>query len=466
MATRRDQLQSYQFLLQRVISSLVMRETDPFQSPLRRGTGAIFAGVMIAVIVAAGFGVVGMLTKIGNKTWKTGGSIVVEKETGASYVYRDGVLHPMLNYASALLAGKGKSKVFEVPANSLVDVPRGNTLGIPGAPMSLPDSGRTVDGDWSLCAVPKLTAAGNSFVRTNLVIGRTPTGGEPLTNDALLVKDLKTGSDYLIWHRHRYLLTDTDTVLKALYTINQQPAEVGTAWLDALPEGQDIGPITINNAGKPSAKVPGWHNGDLVYEETGTGRQYYVVLDDGVAELTSVQRFIVAKQMGESSDGAAMPNASDAPQSNELTTTGGVTDPPTEVPKLVSVSPVSDTSCAMFDGRSTPSRIVVGGSFPGLGSGIQTHSQSSTGTSLADRIMVPAGHIAVVRAMASDTAEDSTGTFTLVTDTGKRFSVPSKQVLAQLGYSESEAVAMPASLLLRVPAGPALTPSAARQPAN
>lgn len=466
MATRRDQLQSYQFLLQRVISSLVMRETDPFQAPLRRGTGAIFAGVMIAVIVAAGFGVVGMLTKIGNKTWKTGGSIVVEKETGASYVYRDGVLHPMLNYASALLAGKGTSKVFQVPANSLVDVPRGTTLGIPGAPMSLPSSGRTVNGEWSLCAVPKSSAAGNPLVQTNLVISRTPAGGVPLTNDALLVKDLKTGAVYLIWHRHRYLITDTTIVLKGLYTSNHPPAEVGTAWLDALPEGKDIGPITIDNEGKSSAAVPGWQNGALVYDQTGTGRQYYVVLDDGVAPLTSVQRYIVARQTGVSPEGTAMTNASAAPQSKELTSAGDATDPPAEPPRLVDVAPSIDTSCAMFSGKSTPARIVVGGTFPGLGSGIPTGSQSSKGTSLADRIMVPAGHIAVVRAMASDTADDSTGTFTLVTDTGQRFSVPSKQVLGQLGYSESEAVSVPASLLLRVPAGPALTPHAARQPAH
>ncbi|MEN3308214.1 MAG: hypothetical protein V7603_4416, partial [Micromonosporaceae bacterium] len=41
MASRRDQLQSYQFLIHRVISALVMRETDPAESPLRRGVGAV-----------------------------------------------------------------------------------------------------------------------------------------------------------------------------------------------------------------------------------------------------------------------------------------------------------------------------------------------------------------------------------------------------------------------------------------
>ena len=94
MATRRDQLQSYQFLTQRVISAFVMRETDPPQSPLRRGIGAVFAGVMVAVIVGAVFGVYGLLTKVGSNNWKVDGTVVVEKESGATFVYQGGTLHP------------------------------------------------------------------------------------------------------------------------------------------------------------------------------------------------------------------------------------------------------------------------------------------------------------------------------------------------------------------------------------
>src|SRR2546425_3429764 len=104
MASRRDQLQSYQFLTQRVLSALVMRETDPAQSPLRRGVGAVFVGVMLAVMAGAGFGIYGLVTKVGSTNWKTEGAVVVEKESGATYVYLGGKLHPPLNYASPLLA--------------------------------------------------------------------------------------------------------------------------------------------------------------------------------------------------------------------------------------------------------------------------------------------------------------------------------------------------------------------------
>src|SRR3954451_15744884 len=152
MASRRDQLHSYQFLLQRVISALVMRETDPAQAPLRRGVGAAFAGVMIAVIVAAGFGVYGIFTGVGSNNWQANGSVVVEKETGASFVYTGGMLHPMLNYASALLAsGQPSPQTFRVAASKLVGVPRGVTLGIPGAPNSLPAATQALGPPWTLC---------------------------------------------------------------------------------------------------------------------------------------------------------------------------------------------------------------------------------------------------------------------------------------------------------------------------
>jgi hypothetical protein len=61
MASKKDQLQSYQFLVQRFVSALVMRETDPAQMPFRRLAGAAFASVMVAVLALAGVGIYGLL---------------------------------------------------------------------------------------------------------------------------------------------------------------------------------------------------------------------------------------------------------------------------------------------------------------------------------------------------------------------------------------------------------------------
>ncbi|GAA3386885.1 hypothetical protein GCM10020369_27270 [Cryptosporangium minutisporangium] len=61
MASTKDQLQSYQFLVQRFVSALIMRETDPAQVPFRRLAGAAFASVMIAVLALAGVGIYGLI---------------------------------------------------------------------------------------------------------------------------------------------------------------------------------------------------------------------------------------------------------------------------------------------------------------------------------------------------------------------------------------------------------------------
>src|SRR5689334_20707313 len=101
MATRRDQLQSHQFMMQRVTSALVIHDTDPQQSPFRRFAGSAFAGLMIAIIMVAGVAIYGMLINGGKKTWRSDSAIVLEKETGVRYVYREAsnTLHPVANYA-------------------------------------------------------------------------------------------------------------------------------------------------------------------------------------------------------------------------------------------------------------------------------------------------------------------------------------------------------------------------------
>jgi hypothetical protein len=80
-------------MVQRVVSALVLRETDPPQSPFRRVATAALASVLVAVVIAAGFGVYGVFTNRGDRSWRTDGAVIVEKGTGAVYVWRENKLH-------------------------------------------------------------------------------------------------------------------------------------------------------------------------------------------------------------------------------------------------------------------------------------------------------------------------------------------------------------------------------------
>ncbi len=143
--------------------------------------------------------------------------------------------------------------------------------------------------------MPSRDLAGNPITTTQLAVGRGPTGGRALGDDALLVRDARTGDTALIWHSHRYRVASPTTVLLSLFGDQRTMVSVGTAWLNGLPEGADIGAITIAGGGARSAAVPGRHVGDLVFDQVGTGaEQFYVVLRDGLAAITELQKDILA----------------------------------------------------------------------------------------------------------------------------------------------------------------------------
>jgi hypothetical protein len=83
MPSRQDQLQSYRFTVQRVVSALVMRETDPEQPPFRRAAGAVLAGVLVAVIGLGGFVAYGAIAGDGGTEWRDTSALIVERESGA-----------------------------------------------------------------------------------------------------------------------------------------------------------------------------------------------------------------------------------------------------------------------------------------------------------------------------------------------------------------------------------------------
>src|SRR5947208_915421 len=104
LASRQSQLHSYQFATQRTVSALVTRDPDPAQPPFRRVGGSVFASLMVAILALGAVGIYGLIVSGGNTTWRADGAVVVEREQGATLDYLNGELHPLLNYASALLA--------------------------------------------------------------------------------------------------------------------------------------------------------------------------------------------------------------------------------------------------------------------------------------------------------------------------------------------------------------------------
>ncbi|MFJ6198343.1 type VII secretion protein EccB [Micromonospora sp. NPDC092111] len=458
MTTRRDQLQSYQFMTQRVMSAFVMRETDPQQSPLRRGVGALFGGLMVAVLVAAGVGIYGLLTKVGGDSWRKPGSVVVEKESGATYIYLDGRLHPTLNYTSALLAaGRPGTPVVRVSSSTLSSVPRGVTMGILNAPDSLPAANRRAGLPWTVCSAPTVDDTGRTINTVTLGLAAGPSGARGIGDDGLLVKDASLGMNYLVWHGRRHLVQGSRVVVPALFGA-VTPAPVGTAWLNALPAGVDLAALPVPDRGDQSREVPGRRNGDVLVTQTASGPQHYLVLADGVAPITPVQQAIQVGQSGRQPAQVALSDVTSVPRSQQVPRPPDRGQPPATPPKLVSPEPGQQV-CAATRDAGTPPELTVGGTLPGADRAAPTGSVSPDGIPLADRIAAPAGRVTVLKLIGSP------GSYSIVTDLGIRYPVPSADALSLLGYPADRALAVPPSLTMLIPTGPTLDPRVAVRPA-
>ncbi|QSB15311.1 type VII secretion protein EccB [Natronosporangium hydrolyticum] len=489
MASRRDQLHSYQFMMQRVVSSVMVHETDPEQHPLRRGVGAAFAGVMVAALVAVAFGVYGVISGNQAGRWQEPGAIIIERETGAHYVYlADGSLQPVLNFTSAKLvshltapSGEGRqggllgglfgggsntSEPRRVASRNLVGLPRAATVGIPGAPESLPAADRSVGTPWTLCSTLDTDPAGSPFTTTTLVVGRAPSGGSALGDQALLVEDSAAGDQFLIWRSHRYRLAsdEPEQLVRALYGLQAEQVLAGTAWLNGLPAGQDLGPIELPDRGDESSAVDGREIGAVVYHPVANGDQHYLVMDDGLAPLTELQLQLLHGQYQVEVEEISAAAAAAAPGSSALAPARGEAAPPPTAPELLP-PPNGEVSslCAETHDVESPPELTLGSEPAGNGAALPTWGESAEGARLADSVFVPPGEIAVVRSLPSASAPS--GSFYLVTDLGIRYAVPSGDVLEVLGYTPDQAVDMPAALVQRIPAGPTLTPQAAQQSA-
>jgi type VII secretion protein EccB len=468
VASKRDQLHAYQFLVQRVISALVTRETDPEQPPFRRPVNAAFGGVAIAVIALAAVGVYGMLNPGGNTAWADGKSVVVEEETGTQYVYLDGRLHPVANYTSALLALGDHAETRSVSRNSLAGVPRGPRIGIPDAPDALPAADGLLGGGWTICSQPTPDLTGTVVPTSVLVVGQTMRGGVRLGDRAVLLDVPETGDRYLLLRGYRHLISKPDALAVGLALRGTPAVRVSPAVIESIPAGRPIAPIPVARMGEPARVVRAdVLAGQLFAVSTSRGVQYYLAEVGQLRPVTELQYDI---QRAYQATAAAYPGTGPAALPMGLIEAGGAPqvgvapakpgDPPSVRPDFVETDDAA-TVCLTFEPGADVPGVTLSPAMPAVDPMTMTPRRTPRGAVLADRVLVPAGRAAVVEAAPS--ADAPRGTFLVVTDQGVAHPLASPDVLAVLGYDGVEPVRMPAGLVARIPMGPGLSHEAALQ---
>ncbi|MEU5281058.1 type VII secretion protein EccB [Streptomyces asoensis] len=473
MQNKRDQVQAHLFLMGRLTSSMLRSDPDAPESPQGRTNRGITIGVIIAVLVAAGAFVTGLISPGQQDSWRTSGGLIVDKNTGARYLYLEGRLRPVRNYASARLLGGPDLQTTTVGSSSLKGTPRGTPVGIPGAPDDLPSAADLVNDPWQVCSTRTTKASGAlDRVITTLAIGHD-TDSHRLKGDEGMLVVAPDGTEYLLWQGSRLKLDTAAAAAEALGYASIRPVPVSAAFLNALPAGPDLAPPDIPGLGAPGRSLNGAATvvGQVyLLSVPGAEERHYVLREDGLAPVTATELALLLgdPRTREAYHGSApkpLPLNSEALMGNVAATPALPAGPgafPSSPPNAIAV-PQDQSPCAFVTPATDGTRVGISLAATGrLGPVAQHASGVSAAACLpVDRTTVLPGHGALVRAKGA-AGGDVGGSVYLVTETGVKYRLSSKETVEAFGYEEVTRTEIPALMLAMLPSGPDLYPDAAK----
>lgn len=434
MATKKDLLEAQNFSRARLLSAFVGgapggKELEPAK-PLR----AVFAGIALTgMVVLAGI-FVGLMQPALPGGWESN-RLIVARDTGARYVSVEGSLHPVINTVSArMLIPADEFEVISVDQSALDGIPIGGTIGILGAPDTLPRADNLDGTGWLACA---------TGTATDVRLGGAGRPAAPAGTGIVVERDGETfvvadGRSYEVPERHR------TAVLRAVGLDTVAPVQVRGEWLALFARGTDLAPIAAGGRGTVSElDLP---TGSVIRPLGGGDAERYLLTADGaLAPLSGLAHRLYLLGGGSGALGEEIELSPAEIAGLPTTDPVGASDWPQEP-----LSPLAgvDVPCAALAGERGDQRTVLAAT-----GGDRPATSQSTG---AVRISVAENGGALVRG-------GTAGTLTLVDGSGTAYAVPGtvRAGTARLGYSGSDVAVVPAPWLQLLPAGPALTQEAA-----
>ncbi|WP_420035829.1 type VII secretion protein EccB [Streptomyces sp. cg28] len=495
MASRRDELNAYNFSRKRTVASFLKPlpngSVESAPKPLKHA----ISGIVMSVVILAGFGACGMLSPVAPKGWDTpeAGIIVTDPSATRYVVLKSGkkdksgkeipVLHPVLNLASARLlldpknSGEGSVKTVKEKFLDDSNIAQGSMVGIPYAPDRLPnekDAGTPKV--WALCQQTSSGSSDKSSVQqTVFVLDQkdakkvTEQGSGKLAADKALYVQDKNGTQYMVSSSGRlYELTgktpnDLDALVRTFFGSDAEPTTVTDAWLSTLKRSsQPISmPYVPGDGGPSTAGVPS------EFQKTGTllrtnNGQHYLVEKDRVIAVTDFQTALLQETL----TNRQAKTIREIDFTKNKGTLAGASEWPKEAVTAANAGS-NDTSCSVYHGDESGAMTTwAGPSLPIKSIAASASSYVSPGSGL----------------LYQDAEGGSTTGFNyLVTDTGLRYHIPVgndsgdksgndkqdvNQAQVRLGYEKTQKVSVPAQWSKLLPSGPDLTTDAAEQTQN
>src|SRR3984893_3511795 len=156
----RHQVSGWRFVMRRIASGVALHDTRMLVDPLRTQTRAVLMGVLMLITALVGCFVFSLIRPNGSAA---NNPVLADRSTAALYVKVGDELHPVLNLTSARLIAGRPVNPTTVKSSELDKFPRGNLIGIPGAPERMVQN-TAKDGDWTVCDAVSGPATGVTVI--------------------------------------------------------------------------------------------------------------------------------------------------------------------------------------------------------------------------------------------------------------------------------------------------------------
>jgi type VII secretion protein EccB len=479
----RHQVTGWRFVMRRIASGIALHDTRMLVDPLRTQSRAVLMGALILITGLAGCFVFSLIRPSGQAG---NNAVLADRSTDALYVRVGDQLRPVLNLTSARLIVGRPVDPTAVKSSELDRFPRGNLIGIPGAPERMVQN-TSHDANWTVCdAVSGSGQGGHGAHSTGVTVIAGPPdshGARAATlgsGQAVLVDlsgDMGT-STWLLWDGRRSqvdLANHAVTSALGLGAGVPAPRPIAFGLFNAIPEGPPLAAPTIPNAGAPANFSVPAPIGAVVAsygldQNSSGGVRYYAVLPDGLQPISPV---LAAVLRNTNSYGLDQPPRLGADQIAKLPVSRMLDTAryPDQQVALVDATkdPVTCASWSRPAGAASSSLSLLSGSALPVPDAVHTVDLVGAGyQGVASRVALAPGTGYFAQTVDGDAASPGAGSLFWVSDTGVRYGIDTEtgeaanpagghgKTVEALGLSGLP-VPIPWSILSLFATGPALS---------
>jgi type VII secretion protein EccB len=425
----RHQVSGWRFVMRRIASGVALHDTRMLVDPLRTQTRAVLMGVLMVITALVGCFVFSLIHPNGSAA---NNPVLADRSAAALYVKVGDQLHPVLNLASARLIVGRPVNPTTVKSSELDKFPRGNLIGIPGAPERMvQNTGK--DADWTTCDSVAGRAAG-----VTVIAGAPDSSGTRAATlgagHAVLVRN--ASSSWLLWDGRRSRIDLADHAVTSALGLGSDipaPRPIAVGLFNAIPEAPPLSAPAIPDAGSPPRFGVPAPVGAVVEARglegtsgaSANGMLYYAVLPDGLQAISPV---LAAVMRNSNSYGLDQPPRLGADQIAKLPVSRMLDTSRYPEQRISLVDAARDpVTCAHWSkpaGATTNSLILLTGSALPVPEAVHTEDLVGAGTGgTASRVAMAPGTGYFTATIGQDAASPAAGSLFWISDTGVRFGV-------------------------------------------